>query len=161
GGLGGGRGTVGEGEEDVVEGRLAAVDVGGVDPGVVEGADELHDPGARAHGRAHDEAVLVDRRLALDETGDGRRGGGQLPGRGHGDVDGGGADAGRQLGRRAVGDGPAVVEEDDVVGQAVDLLEVLGGEDERGALPHEAPQLIPQVGAAAGVEPGGRLVEEQ
>ena len=77
------------------------------------------------------------------------------------DVDAVGADLRLQLGRRAVRDGPAVVEHDDVVGELVGLLEVLRREDDRGAVAHEVAQHVPQVVAAARVEPGGRLVEEQ
>ena len=62
---------------------------------------------------------------------------------------------------RAGGDGSAVVEHDDVVGEAVGLFEVLRGEDDRGPVAHELAQHVPQVVAAARVEPGGRLVEEQ
>ena len=77
------------------------------------------------------------------------------------DVDAVVADRGLQLVGRAVGDGAAVVEHDDVVGQPVGLLEVLRGEDDRGAVADELAQHLPQVAAAARVEPGGRLVEEQ
>ena len=62
---------------------------------------------------------------------------------------------------RAGGDGAAVVEHDDVVGQAVGLLEVLRREDQRGALADELAQHLPEVLAAARVEARRRLVEEQ
>ena len=78
-----------------------------------------------------------------------------------GDVDALGADARLQLGRRAVRDGAPVVEHDDVVGELVGLFEVLRGEDDRGALAHEVAQHLPELGAAARVETGRRLVEEQ
>ena len=55
----------------------------------------------------------------------------------------------------------AVVEHDDVVGQAVGLFEVLGGEHDRGAVADEVAEHVPQVVAAARVEAGGGLVEEQ
>ena len=54
-----------------------------------------------------------------------------------------------------------MVEDHDVVGELVGLLEVLGGEQHRHAVGHQAAHDAPQLGAAARVEPGGRLVEEQ
>ena len=55
----------------------------------------------------------------------------------------------------------AVVEHDDVVGHAIRLFEVLSGEDDGGAFAHEVGKHLPQVAAAAWVETGRRLVEEQ
>ena len=49
----------------------------------------------------------------------------------------------------------------DVVGELVGLLEVLGGEEDRGALVVERPHLLPDRLAADRVEAGGRLVEEE
>ena len=71
------------------------------------------------------------------------------------------ADARLELVGRALRDRAAVVEHDDVVGEAVGLFEVLRREDQRGALAHELAQQVPEVAAAARVETGGRLVEEQ
>ena len=68
---------------------------------------------------------------------------------------------GLELVGAAVGDGAAVVEHDDVVGQLVGLLEVLRGEDDGGAVAHQVAEDVPQVAAAARVEAGGGLVEEQ
>ena len=62
---------------------------------------------------------------------------------------------------RAGGDHPALVDHDDVVAELVGLLEVLRGQQQRGAVGDQAAQHLPQVGAAARVETGGRLVEEQ
>ena len=55
----------------------------------------------------------------------------------------------------------AVVEHDDVVGELVGLFEILRRQDDGGAAAHELAQHVPQVVAAARVEPGRRLVEEQ
>ena len=60
-----------------------------------------------------------------------------------------------------MGDGPPVVEDDDVVREAVGLLEVLGGEDQGRTVSHEVAQRLPERLAAEGVEPGRGLVEEQ
>ena len=54
-----------------------------------------------------------------------------------------------------------VVDDDDVVGQPFGFLEVLGGEDHGGAAVDEGVQHRPQLVAAARVEAGGGLVEEQ
>ena len=61
----------------------------------------------------------------------------------------------------APGDDPAVVDDDDVVGQALGLLEVLGGEQDGGAPVDEGVEHGPQLAAGPGVEAGGGLVEEQ
>jgi hypothetical protein len=54
-----------------------------------------------------------------------------------------------------------VVDDHDVVGQLVGLLQVLRGQEERAAGVDQFAYDRPQLGAAAGVEAGGRLVEEQ
>jgi hypothetical protein len=46
------------------------------------------------------------------------------------------------------------------VGELVCLLEVLGGEEDRHPVGEKLADDLPQVAAAARVEPGGRLVEE-
>ena len=60
----------------------------------------------------------------------------------------------------ALGDHPAVVEHRDPVGQLVGLLQVLGGQEDGDAAGHQVPDDLPHVAAAARVQPGGRLVEE-
>ena len=71
------------------------------------------------------------------------------------------ADLGPQLGRTAHGHQHPVVDEDDVVGQLVGLLQVLGGQQQGHSLGHQLPDRRPHHLAAAGVEPGRRLVEHQ
>ena len=68
---------------------------------------------------------------------------------------------GLQLARRALGDHPAVVDDDDAVGQCVGLVEVLGGEQQRDALGDQVADDVPHALPAGGVEAGGRLVEEE
>ena len=70
------------------------------------------------------------------------------------------ADLALEAARVAARDHLAVVDDDDVVGQAVGLVEVLGREQERRALPHERVEHVPQVVAGARVEARRRLVEE-
>ncbi|MDT5041984.1 MAG: hypothetical protein QOE51_2969 [Actinoplanes sp.] len=65
------------------------------------------------------------------------------------------ADAAFETVRGVVGDHPAVVDHHDLVGERVSLLEVLGGEQNAGAL-GDAPHVL----ALGRVETGGRLVEE-
>ena len=55
----------------------------------------------------------------------------------------------------------AAVDDDDVVGEALGLVEVLRGQQQRGAAVDERVEHLPQLGARPRVEPGGRLVEEQ
>ena len=71
------------------------------------------------------------------------------------------ADLRLELVGRALGDDPAVVDDDDLVGQQVGLLEVLGGQQQRRPARDEALDDLPHLGAAARVQTGGRLVEEQ
>ena len=71
------------------------------------------------------------------------------------------ADAGLELGRRAVGDVAPVVEHDDVVGEPVGLVEVLRREQDGRAVTDQVAQHVPQIAAAPRIETGGRLVEEQ
>ena len=61
----------------------------------------------------------------------------------------------------AAGDDPAAVDDDDVVGEALGLVEVLRGEQDGGAAVDERVEHRPQLGARPWVETGGRFVEEE
>ena len=63
--------------------------------------------------------------------------------------------------RRARRDDQAMVDHDDVVGQLVRLVHVLGGEQEGRAPRHQLTDDGPHPQPAAGVEAGGGLVEEK
>ena len=65
-----------------------------------------------------------------------------------------------ELGEGAVGDDPALVEDRDPVGELLGLVEVLRGEQHRGALAGELLDGLPHLDPRLRVEPGGRLVEE-
>jgi hypothetical protein len=60
-----------------------------------------------------------------------------------------------------LGDDAAAVDDHDVVRELVGLFEVLGGEQQRGALRDQPTQHVPQIDAAARVQPGSGLVEEE
>jgi hypothetical protein len=62
--------------------------------------------------------------------------------------------------RGVVRDHPATVDDGDLVGQGVGLLEVLGGQQHRGTVGDQAPDHIPHVFALGRVQPGRRLVQE-
>jgi len=63
--------------------------------------------------------------------------------------------------RRALGDEPPARDDPDPVSELLGLLEVLGGQEDGGALVVEAAQLAPQRRSAGGVEARGGLVEEE
>ena len=71
------------------------------------------------------------------------------------------ADAVLELVGRALGDHAAAVDDGDEVGEAVGLVEVLRGQQDRRALGHQALDRRPHLEAAARVEAGRRLVEEE
>ena len=71
------------------------------------------------------------------------------------------AQLGLELRRRALAHDHAVVDDRQPVAELVGLLEVLRGEEDRRAAAVDAPHLVPHGQPARGVEPGGRLVEEQ
>jgi len=54
-----------------------------------------------------------------------------------------------------------VIDDHDVAGQLIGFLEVLGGEQDIGAAGDEIADRTPQLHAAARVQAGGRLVEQQ
>ena len=65
-----------------------------------------------------------------------------------------------ELGERAVHEDPALVEDRDPVGELLGLVEVLRGEQDRGAAVGELADGLPHLQASLRVEAGGRLVEE-
>ena len=151
----------GEREEDVVERRLAAVDVDRVDPGGVERAHDLDQSRARP-GRDRDLPLVgILARGPVSELRERPGRGREIAGVLDGDDDALAADARLELGRGAGRRDAPVVEHHDLVGEAVGLLEVLGREHDGGAVADELAEQLPQVVAALRIEPGRRLVEEQ
>ena len=63
--------------------------------------------------------------------------------------------------RRAAGDDLAAGDDRDPVGEALGLVHVMGGEEDRLAEVAEAGDQVPRLAPRLGVEAGGRLVEEE
>jgi len=66
-----------------------------------------------------------------------------------------------QPGGGALGDDAPVVDDRQPVAELVGLIQVVSGEEDRGAGAAELAELIPQVGPVLRVKTGGRLIEEQ
>ncbi len=66
-----------------------------------------------------------------------------------------------QLCGRSLCDQHAVGEHTDPVGELLGLVEIVRGEQHRGAQAAELGDQLPRLAAGGGVEAGGRLVEEQ
>ena len=64
-------------------------------------------------------------------------------------------------GGRALVDEPPLLEDEQPVGDAAGLVEVVGGEEDAAARAAHARDELPEAAAPARVERGGRLVEEQ
>ena len=86
---------------------------------------------------------------------------GPLPRVAQSQVDGAGADRRLQLARRALRDHPAVVDDRDPAGELVGLVQVLRGQQHGRAVRDHRPDDLPHLVAAARVQTGRRLVEEQ
>ncbi len=72
-----------------------------------------------------------------------------------------GAGRGEQLGLGALGDDAAVADDDEVVGDDLDLVEQVRGEQHGGAAVGVVAQQVPHPPDAGRVEPVGRLVEDE
>jgi len=143
-------------------GRAPQGDVLHGDAGVGQGPRR---GGERGHpvvdGDADPAGVGVDLGLGPGGPADGGGGGRELVGPVDDDVDPVAAQLGLELVGRPLGDHPAVVDHRDPVGQLVGLVQVLGGQQHRGPAGDEPPDALPDLVAAARVQPGGGLVKEQ
>ena len=152
--------VTGESEEHVVERRLEDLHVVDEDAGGVEGTDHTGgQPRSAAHGGVKTAAVVARVDGPVDQGGEG--GHGSRMRLGEGGFEAGPAGRLLELARRARGDDPTVVDDDDPVGQGVGLVEVLGGEQQGDAVGHQLADHVPHAQPAGGVEPGGRFVEEE
>jgi hypothetical protein len=157
-----GAGTVaGEGEEHVVQGRLAQGQVLERDAGGVQPAQRLAQrPGAIGR-REHDPAAVLVIGWVFGLHGL------QRPQRAvtvvgrHGQLQHRTAYPVLELVGHALADKAAVVDDGDPVGELVGLLQVLGGQQHGGAGVHQLADQRPQVPAAGRVQPGSGLVQEQ
>ena len=66
-----------------------------------------------------------------------------------------------QLARRALGGEAPLVHDDQPVAELLGLVHVVGGDDQRDPVLLEPVEAVPEQVAGLGVEPGGRLVEDQ
>jgi hypothetical protein len=119
------RGPACQGQEDVVERRLAAVDVARGDAGAVERADDLEQRRPGRHRHREHAPVQVAGGRAVGERGEGGLAGGQVLGCGDRDVDALAAHARLELRRRSGSCDAAAVKQDDLVGEPVGFVEVL------------------------------------
>ena len=163
-------GAAGERQEDLVERRAAEADVVDVDVLLGKRADRVGDgrwrlllatPGPGLDTDGNPAVRLVDRRRLVAESGEHLGRGGEVGGVAHPDLDPVATGLALELARRARGDRLAVVDDHDVVGELVGLLEVLRRQQHVGAGGDERPDRVPQLDAAARVETGCRLVEQQ
>ena len=67
---------------------------------------------------------------------------------------------GLEFGGRALGGQTAVVNEGDQIAVLVGLVDLVGGENDRGAVAIRLPEVGPEGRLGVGVEAGGGLVEE-
>ena len=106
---------------------------------------------------ADDERVAV----AVEVAGEGGRQVGEGGAVGESVADGGRPALGAEPLGSGVGDDPPGGEQDQPVGEVVGLVDVVGGEHDGGAGRGQVLDRGPRPPAGFGVEPGGRLVEEQ
>ena len=152
--------VAGQVEEDVVEAGLAQGQSGDGDLRRVERAEHVGARPGPVRDRQLDHEVLDDRRLLRERREQlDRAAQGIAVAQRHRDDRG--PQVGLELGRRPLGDDAPVVDHHDVAGQAVGFLEVLRGQQDRRAVADQLLDGDPQALAALGVQPGGRLVEEE
>jgi hypothetical protein len=154
--------VAGEGEEHIVEGRAAQGQVGDLQPSRVQAAHHLGQEGGALADRQRDLARTGHHLgRARAQVGHGRGGLGRPGPVDHPHRQQVAPDPRLELVGGALGDHPAAVDHRDVVGQPVRLLQVLGGEQQGGAVADQLADDVPEREAAARVQPGGRLVQEQ
>ena len=131
----------------------------------VDSAEPTEHPGQCRHpvidGRADAPGVHVDVSLGSGRTGHDRCGRRKLIGIADDHVDPVAADLRLEPIRAALGDQATRVDDADLVGELVRLVEVLGGQHDCGPVAHERTDRGPHLVPAARVEAGGRLVGEQ
>jgi hypothetical protein len=152
----------GQGEEHVVQGRPGQVDRLQRDVGRVEHAEQR---GQRLLAVLHGQ---LDRAVGRADLADDGLVGEQLPGgagpvlpAGHPERHHVAGDAPLQLVGRALGRDHPVIDDEHPVAQDVRFLQVVRGEEDRGAQVGPEPgYVLPQVASALRIQAGGRLVQE-
>ena len=157
------RGVPGQRQEHVIERRPAQRQPVARYVRGIQRAHRLDQRVGPAGPDAHaDHAGLrVGVRLSLADRLDRRHRVGDPAAVGHGELDHVPADPVLQLLGRARGDDQAVVDDHDLVRQFVGLVEVLGGQQQRGSLGHQRPDDVPHAQPRPRVQAGGRFVQEQ
>ncbi len=146
-------------EEDVVEGRAADGHVLDADRRHVEPPDRLGDRTPPIL-EGHPEHAVFEPSIAVRKRPQRREGGLALRGILQPNLEAVAADLSLQVVRRSLGDQPAAVDDGDPMGQMVGLVEVLRRQEDGRAVGDERLDHVPEREAAAQVEPGRRLVEE-
>jgi hypothetical protein len=167
GGLGVGRGVggvgrwAGEGEEDLIQRGSPQRDVLDRDAAVVQGPHGLQQPAGAVIDR-HRRSVAGEVDLGVTADG-GQHAGRALEGVGvtHVHLEHVLAGQGLQRRRGAGGDHLAVVDDDDVGGELIGLLQVLGGQQDVGPGGDQLADRRPQLAAAGRVQARGGLVQQQ
>src|SRR6266540_1567870 len=116
---------------------------------------------ASIHDHHHPARGLIDLGFAVPDRGERARHLGDVLGSADVDLDHLAPCALLQLGGCALGDGSAVIDDDDLIGQVVGFVQVLGGEQNVGPPVDEPAHRVPQVEAASWIHTRGRLVEQQ
>jgi hypothetical protein len=155
--------AAGQGKEHVVEGRAAKGQFAYLDPGCVQLAYRVEgDVATRAghrdaYGLRGADGPLLIPFWRLEKAPDGFK---RLLVRNQ-DLQHVASDAGLELFGCSFCDHLTGIDDHDAVGEALGLLQVLGGEQDRCPFPGQLLHHLPQGDATSKVEPGRRLVEEQ
>ena len=150
----GGRLATGEGEEDIVEGGPAQRQVRDRDLRVVQRPHRVDERRGPRGGRDGEVApVAVDLRRLGTERGEGGDDPVHVARVFHPDFEHVAPELRLELVRRTPGDDPTVVDDHDGAGQRAGLLQVLGREEDRRAVPHQLLHEVPQLHAGADQDP--------
>ena len=156
-------GVPGQCQEYVVERRPPQGQPLSLHAGAVQAPDGLDQRLRAAAPDTHVDhpGLLVHMGLSLADPGDRLGRVGEAVAIGHRELQHVPADPSLELLGGARGDDQTVVDDDDLVGQLVRLIQVLGGEQGRRPGRHQRPDDLPHPQPGSRVQAGGRLVQEQ
>jgi len=153
--------VAGQGQEHVVERRLAQGHVLGGDAGGVQPAQRLRQRRWAVRRREHDlSAALVVGGVLAAHAPQRLQRPGPVVAR-HGQLQHRAAHPVLELVAGAFADQPPAVDDRDPIGEPVGLLQILGGQKHRRAGVDQLTDQRPEVAAAGRVQAGGRLIQEQ